>query len=58
MNRPGDLERKNVSLSLRTYDRLASYGRLGESFSMALDRVLDYAESKGMTRDTLYKLHK
>jgi hypothetical protein len=51
----GDLDRKNVSLSLVTYERLASYGRLGESFSMALDRILDFAESKGLTRDALYK---
>ena len=53
--RPGDLDRKNVSLSLRTYERLKAYGRLGESFSDAVDRIIDYAENRGMTRESLYK---
>lgn len=50
--------RKNVALEIRVYERVKEYGRAGESFSSCIDKVIDFAESKGMTREMLYKPHK
>lgn len=53
-----ELNRKNVSVHLDTYDRLAEYGSVNDSFTEVIRIVLDYAESKGMTRDTLAAFRK
>jgi hypothetical protein len=50
-----DLTRKTMSLTIEQYERLRHYSRLGESFSDCIGRIIDYAESKGMTRETLYR---
>lgn len=48
-----DDNRRNVSVQLPTYWRLSKYGTINDSFSGLIDAIMDYAESKGMTKDTL-----
>ena len=53
-----ELIRKNLSIHLETYDRLKGYGRLGDSFSDVIDNIIDFAELKGLTSDSLAELKK
>jgi hypothetical protein len=48
-----ELTRKNVSVHLDTYDRLKAYGLFGDSYTDLIDRILDYAESRGLSPETL-----
>ena len=48
-----ELTRKNVSVHLDTYERIKKYGRLGDSYTDLIDRILDYAEQRGLTPETL-----
>lgn len=47
------IQRKNMSVHLDTHERIQSWGRLSDSFDDVINLVFDFAESKGMTRDTL-----
>lgn len=42
-----------MSVHLDTHERIQSWGRLSDSFDDVINLVFDFAESKGMTRDTL-----
>ena len=53
-----ELIRKNLSIHLRTYERLKVYGQIGTSFSDAIDNIIDYAESKGLTPASLMEFNK
>ena len=53
-----ELVRKNLSIHLETYDRLKTYGRLGDSFSAVIDDIIDYAESMGLNPDRLVEFKK
>ena len=55
VTKPSDLNRKNVSVHLDTYERLGYYGGINDSYSDVIDAVIDFSESKGMTRDSLQK---
>jgi hypothetical protein len=48
-----DDNRRNVSVQLPTYWRLTKYGTINDSFSGVIEAIVDYAESKGMTKDSL-----
>jgi predicted CopG family antitoxin len=47
---------KTIAVNSRVYDRLAAEKREGESFSKALDRLLDAVESAHTGRDILKQL--
>lgn len=53
-----ELERKSMAIKLDTYSRLQYYGMLGDSYSDVIDYIIDYAESKGLTREELMKVKK
>jgi predicted CopG family antitoxin len=55
IQKPSDLNRKNVSVRLDTYERLKSYGGISDAYSDVIDAIMNFAESKGMTRDSLEK---
>ena len=48
-----DLNRKNISLHLDTYARLGSYGTINDSYTEVIDKIIDFAVDRGMTRETL-----
>ena len=48
-----DLNRKNISIHLDTYARLGSYGTINDSYSEVVDLIIDFAESRGMNKESL-----
>lgn len=48
-----DLNRKNISVHLDTYERLGSYGTINDSYTEVIDKIMDFAVDRGMTRETL-----
>lgn len=55
---PSDANRKNVSVHIPTYERLAAYGGINDSFTVVIEAIVDFAESKGMTKDALIAFRK
>lgn len=53
-----ELVRKNLSIHIGTYERLKSYGQLGDSFSDVIDYIVDFAEAKGLTPVSLAEFKK
>lgn len=48
-----DLNRKNISVHLDTYERLGSFGTINDSYTDVIDKIMDFAVDRGMTRETL-----
>lgn len=48
-----NLNRKNISCHIDTYERLGSYGGMNDSYSDMIDAIINFAESKGLTYVTL-----
>lgn len=51
--RTSDLNRKNISVHLSTYERLGSYGGINDSYSDVIDNIIDWSESMGLGPETL-----
>lgn len=53
MKRQKNLDRKNLSIHLNTYEHLKEYGGLGDSFSDVIDYIIAWSENMGMNPEVL-----